>query len=148
MSRFFITRPVFSSVLSLLIVLVGALAIPSLPVSQYPSLALPQVNVTSVYTGASAEVVETAVTTPLEQQINGVEGMKYITSSSGSDGVSNITVVFDPTRNVDVAAVDVQNRVQTATALLPAEVRQTGVTITKTAGSFVKAIALVDDSGQ
>lgn len=148
MTRFFITRPVFSSVLSLLIVLVGALAIPTLPVSQYPSLALPQVNVTSFYTGASAEVVETAVTTPLEQQINGVEGMKYITSSSGSDGMSSISVVFDPTRNVDVAAVDVQNRVQTASALLPAEVRQTGVTITKTAGSFVMAIALVDDSGQ
>lgn len=148
MTRFFITRPVFSSVLSLLIVLVGALAIPTLPVSQYPSLALPQVNVTSFYTGASAEVVETAVTTPLEQQINGVEGMKYITSSSGSDGVSSISVVFDPRRNVDVAAVDVQNRVQTASALLPAEVRQTGVTITKTAGSFVMAVALVDDSGQ
>ncbi len=148
MTRFFIERPVFSSVLSLLIVLVGALAIPTLPVAQYPSLALPQVNVTSVYTGASAEVVESAVTTPLEQQINGVEGMKYITSSSSSDGMSSITVVFDPQRNVDIAAVDVQNRVQTATALLPAEVRQTGVTITKTAGSFIMAIALVDDSGQ
>jgi HAE1 family hydrophobic/amphiphilic exporter-1 len=148
MTRFFIERPVFSSVLSLLIVLMGALAIPTLPVSQYPSLALPQVNVTSIYTGASAEIVESAVTTPLEQQINGVEGMKYISSSSGSDGVSNITVVFDPKRNVDIAAVDVQNRVQTATALLPAEVRQTGVTITKTAGSFIMAVALVDDSGQ
>ncbi len=148
MTRFFIERPVFSSVLSLLIVLVGALAIPTLPVSQYPSLAMPQVNVTSVYTGASAEVVESAVTTPLEQQINGVEGMKYITSSSGSDGVSNITVVFDPRRNVDVAAVDVQNRVQTASALLPNEVRQNGVTITKTAGSFVLGMALIDDTGQ
>jgi hydrophobic/amphiphilic exporter-1 (mainly G- bacteria), HAE1 family len=147
-TRFFITRPVFSSVLSLLFVLVGGLAIPSLPVSQYPSLALPQVNVTSIYTGASAEVVESAVTTPLEQQINGVEGMKYITSSSGSDGVSTVSVVFDPRRNVDVAAVDVQNRVQTATALLPNEVRQNGVSITKTAGSFVLGVALFDDSGQ
>lgn len=148
MTRFFITRPVFSSVLSLLFVLVGALAIPTLPVSQYPSLALPQVNVMSFYTGASAEVVESAVTIPLEQQINGVEGMKYITSSSGSDGVSNVSVVFDPRRNADVAAVDVQNRVQTATALLPNEVRQNGVLITKTAGSFVLGVALFDDSGQ
>ncbi|MDP2272282.1 MAG: multidrug efflux RND transporter permease subunit [Archangium sp.] len=148
MSRFFIERPVFSSVLALLFVLVGGLAIPTLPVSQYPSLSLPQVNVTSIYTGASAEVVESAVTTPLEQQLNGVEGMKYITSSSGSDGVSNISVVFDPRRNVDVAAVDVQNRVQTATALLPTEVRQNGISITKTAGSFVLAVAIFDESGQ
>ncbi|HYI01795.1 multidrug efflux RND transporter permease subunit [Hyalangium sp.] len=145
---FFIHRPVFSSVCALIIALVGALAIPRLPVAQYPSLALPQVNVFSVYTGASAEVVESAVTTPLEQQINGVEGMKYITSSSGSDGVSNISVVFDPGRNVDVAAVDVQNRVQTASGQLPADVRQNGIAITKTAGSFIAAIALYDESGQ
>lgn len=148
MTRFFIHRPVFSSVLSLVIVMAGALAIPTLPVSQYPSLAMPQVNVTSFYTGASAEVVESAVTTPLEQQLNGVEGMKSISSSSGSDGMSNITVVFEPKRNVDIAAVDVQNRVQTASAFLPAEVRQNGVLITKTAGSFVLGVALLDDSGQ
>ncbi len=147
MISFFIHRPVFASVCSLLIVLVGALAIPTLPVAQYPSLALPQVNVTSFYTGASSQVVETAVTIPLEQQINGVEGMKYMTSSSGSDGVSNITVVFDPRRNVDVAAVDVQNRVQTASGLLPAEVRQNGISITKTAGSFVLGAAVYDTSG-
>ncbi|MBL8912195.1 MAG: multidrug efflux RND transporter permease subunit [Archangium sp.] len=148
MTSFFIHRPVLSAVLSLLIVLVGALAIPTLPVSQYPSLSMPQVNVTSFYTGASAQVVESAVTIPLEQQINGVEGMKYITSSSGSDGMSNITVVFDPRRNVDVAAVDVQNRVQTASGLLPAEVRQNGISITKTSGSFVLAVALYDSTGQ
>ncbi|PTL81533.1 efflux RND transporter permease subunit [Vitiosangium sp. GDMCC 1.1324] len=145
---FFVHRPVFSSVCALLIVLVGALAIPNLPVAQYPSLALPQVNVVSVYTGASAEVVESAVTTPLEQQINGVEGMKYITSSSSSDGVSNISIIFNPGRNVDVAAVDVQNRVQTASGQLPSDVRQNGISITKTAGSFVAGIALYDESGQ
>ena len=145
---FFIHRPVFSSVCALLIVLVGALAIPRLPVAQYPSLALPQVNIVSVYTGASAQVVESAVTTPLEQAINGVEGMKYITSSSGSDGSSIITVTFEPSRNIDVAAVDVQNRVQTVSGLLPGEVRQNGISITKTAGSFVLAVALYDESGQ
>ena len=109
---FFIKRPVLSSVCALIIVLVGAISIPRLPVAQYPSLALPTVMVTSVYPGANAETVESTVTTPLERQINGVEGMKYITSSSGSDGVSTISVVFEPTRNADVAAVDVQNRVQ------------------------------------
>lgn len=145
---FFIHRPVFSSVCALIIVLVGGLAIPRLPVAQYPSLALPQVNITSVYTGASAQVVESAVTTPLEQAINGVEGMKYITSSSGSDGTSNITVTFEPSRSIDVAAVDVQNRVQTASGTLPAEVRQNGISITKTSGSFVLGAALYDESGQ
>ncbi len=145
---FFIHRPVFSSVCALIIVLVGALAIPRLPVAQYPSLALPQVNISSSYTGASAQVVESAVTTPLEQAINGVEGMKYITSSSASDGSSNITVTFEPSRNIDVAAVDVQNRVQTASGTLPGEVRQNGIAITKTAGSFVLAAALYDESGQ
>jgi HAE1 family hydrophobic/amphiphilic exporter-1 len=144
----FIRRPVLSSVLSLIIVLLGAINIPRLPVAQYPNLALPQVNVVSVYTGASAQVVEAAVTTPLEQQINGVEGMKYMTSSSSSDGVSQITVTFEPTRNVDVAAVDVQNRVQTASAFLPQEVRQNGVSITKTSGSFIMGVALFDESGR
>jgi HAE1 family hydrophobic/amphiphilic exporter-1 len=147
-SAFFIQRPVLACVCSLLIVLLGAISIPRLPVAQYPSLALPQVIVTAAYNGASAEVVESAVTTPLEQQINGVEGMKYLSSSSGSDGLAQITVTFEQGRNVDVAAVDVQNRVQIASAALPAEVRQSGITINKTAGSFVMAIAVYDESGQ
>ncbi|MBL8955125.1 MAG: multidrug efflux RND transporter permease subunit [Myxococcaceae bacterium] len=145
---FFIKRPVLSSVCALIIVLVGAISIPRLPVAQYPSLALPTVMVTSVYPGANAETVESTVTTPLERQINGVEGMKYITSSSGSDGISTISVVFEPTRNADVAAVDVQNRVQVAMGQLPQEVRQIGVTINKVAGSFVAGIALYDTSGR
>ena len=114
MSRFFIERPVFSTVLAVFVVLAGALAIPSLPVSQYPNLAAPQVVVNALYVGASAETVETAVTAPLEQAINGVEGMRYIESSSTSDGVSSITVTFDRKRNLDLATVDVQNRVNSA----------------------------------
>jgi len=145
---FFIKRPVLSSVCALLIVLVGAISIPRLPVAQYPSLALPTVMVTGVYPGANAETVESTVTTPLERQINGVEGMKYITSSSGSDGVSSISVVFEPTRNADVAAVDVQNRVQVAMGQLPQEVRQIGISINKVSGSFVSGIALYDESGR
>src|SRR6266481_8691332 len=94
---FFIKRPIFATVCSLLIILAGAVSIPTLPIAQFPNLAPPQVTVSSFYNGASAQVVETAVTTPLEQQINGVEGMKYMTSSSGNDGTSNINVTFDIT---------------------------------------------------
>src|SRR5438270_679380 len=136
---FFIRRPIFATVCALMIILAGAVSIPSLPIAQFPNLAPPQVTVTSNYNGASAQVVETAVTTPLEQAINGVEGMKYITSSSGNDGSSSITVTFDIDRNVDIAAVDVQNRVSTAQGRLPAEVNNTGVSITKSGNSFVFA---------
>src|ERR1700755_2496081 len=111
---FFIKRPIFATVCSLLIILSGAVSIPTLPIAQFPNLTPPQVTVSSNYNGASAQVVETAVTTPLEQQINGVEGMKYMTSSSGNDGTSSILVTFDITRDPDLAAVDIQNRVNTA----------------------------------
>ncbi|MFT3771260.1 MAG: efflux RND transporter permease subunit [Minicystis sp.] len=142
---FFIRRPVFATVCAILITLVGAVSIPALPIAQYPNLSLPQVTVSSFYTGASAEVVESAVTTPLELAINGVPGMKYIESSSGSDGVSNITVTFDVDRDVDIAAVDVQNRVNAVQGRLPNEVKQGGVVITKNSGSFVLAAALFSD---
>src|SRR5881394_2627886 len=107
----FIRRPILATVCSLVIVLAGVLAIPRMPIAQYPQVAPPTVNVTAVYTGANAETVETAVTTPLEQAINGVEGMLYMTSSSSSSGLATITVTFDVTRDQDLAQVDVQNRV-------------------------------------
>src|SRR5262245_27340637 len=110
----FIRRPIMASVCSLVIILAGAVSIPTLPIAQYPELAPPQVTVTSIYNGASAQVVESAVTTPLEQVINGVEGMAYMTSTSGNDGTSAITVTFDISRNLDLAAVDVQNRISQA----------------------------------
>src|SRR5437868_10833432 len=116
--EFFIKRPIFASVCSILIVLAGLISIPGLPISQYPQIAPPQVTVTSNYIGANAQVVESAVTTPLEQEINGVEGMKYMTSTSSNDGTSTINIVFDLNRNLDAAVVDVQNRVQTAQARL------------------------------
>src|SRR5205814_3714284 len=134
---FFIERPVFATVCALLIVLGGAIAIPTLPIAQFPELAPPQVIVTSVYIGANAQTVESAVTTPVEQAINGVPGMKYITSSSGNDGTSQVTVTFDVTRDVDLAAVDVQNRVNQALGRLPDSVKNTGVIITKQIGGFV-----------
>ena len=123
----------------MLIILAGAVTIPSLPISLYPDLAPPQVSVTSNYVGANAQVVESAVTIPLEQQINGVEGMHYITSSSTSDGTSSINVVFRTGYNLDIAAVDVQNRVASVQGRLPQEVQSTGVTITKANPNFVFA---------
>src|SRR5258707_14553950 len=110
----FIGRPILASVCALVIVLAGAIAIPTLPIAQFPELAPPQVLVAAFYNGASAQTVETAVTTPLEQAINGVEGMQYMTSTSGNDGSCAITITFDVTRNLDLAAVDVQNRISQA----------------------------------
>jgi len=136
---FFIKRPVFSTVTSLFIVIAGAVCIPFLPIAQFPQLAPPQVAVNCFYTGANAQTVESAVTTPLEQAINGVEGMRYMTSSSGNDGSSSITVTFELTRSLDIAAVDVQNRVSAVNGRLPNEVKTTGVVITKNASSFIMA---------
>jgi HAE1 family hydrophobic/amphiphilic exporter-1 len=145
---FFIRRPVFATVCALLIILGGVIAIPSLPVAQFPQLAPPQVQVTSSYIGANAQTVESAVTIPLEQAINGVPGMKYISSSSGNDGTSQITVTFDSQRDVDLAAVDVQNRVNETLGRLPNEVKNTGIIITKQFSGFVCAAGLYSDNGQ
>jgi hydrophobic/amphiphilic exporter-1 (mainly G- bacteria), HAE1 family len=148
MVDFFIHRPVFSSVCALLIILAGATVIPTLPIAQFPNLAPPQVSVTAVYTGASAQTVESAVTTPLEQQINGAEGMKYITSSSTNDGVSSITATFDLNRDPDLASVDIQNRVNTALGRLPNAVKQVGVTVAKSSENFVFGAAVYSPDGR
>ncbi len=142
---FFIHRPVFATVASLMIVIAGAIVIPGLPIAQFPQLAPPQVSVTSFYTGANAQAVESSVTTPLEQAINGVPGMRYITSSSGNDGTSQITVTFDLSRNLDVAAVDVQNRVSTVNGRLPNEVKTTGILIKKVNSNFISAIGFYSE---
>jgi HAE1 family hydrophobic/amphiphilic exporter-1 len=139
--RIFVERPILSGVIAALMLLAGLASIPNLPIAQYPQIAPPTVTVTSSYIGADAATVEAAVTNPLEEQINGVQGLKYISSTSSNAGVSTITITFDPSRNVDSAAVDVQNRVQNAQGELPAAVSQTGVQITKSSGSFIMAIA-------
>ena len=144
----FIRRPILASVCSLVLILAGAIAIPTMPIAQYPSLAPPQINVTAVYTGANAQEVETAVTTPLEQAINGVEGMVYMTSSSTNSGVSTITVTFDVTRDQDVAAVEVQNRVNQALGRMPAEVRTNGITVQKQSTGFVMAVGVYAEKGE
>ncbi|QDE91746.1 RND transporter [Myxococcus xanthus] len=145
---FFIRRPVFAIVCSILLTLVGLIAIPTLPISQYPDLAPPQVTVTSTYVGASAEVVESAVTIPLEQELNGVEGMRYITSTSSNDGTSQITITFDATRDIEVAAVDVQNRVSRAAARLPSQVNQTGIVVNKASSQMLLTVGLFSDDNR
>lgn len=147
-AEFFIRRPVFATVCALLIVLAGTAVIPTLPIAQFPNLAPPQVGVTSSYIGASAQTVESAVTIPLEQQINGAEGMKYITSTSGNDGTSQILVTFDLTRNPDLATVDIQNRVNTAQGRLPAAVKAVGITTQKTSQNFVFGGAVISDNNK
>jgi HAE1 family hydrophobic/amphiphilic exporter-1 len=143
----FIRRPILASVCSLVLILAGLIAIPTMPVAQYPVLAPPQVSVTAIYTGANAQEVETAVTTPLEQAINGVEGMLYMSSSSTNSGVSTITVTFDVTRDQDLAAVDVQNRVNQSLGRMPAEVRTTGITVQKVSNAFVMAVGVYSETG-
>ncbi|HEY0307061.1 MAG TPA: efflux RND transporter permease subunit [Acidobacteriaceae bacterium] len=145
---FFIKRPIFASVCALLIVLAGAVVIPGLPIALYPNLAPPQVTVSSVYIGANAQAVEHDVTTILEQSINGVEGMRYMTSSSGNDGSSSITITFKTGYDLNIAAVDVQNRVATAQGRLPGAVNSTGVTITKANPNFVFAAGFYADDNK
>ncbi|MBD1839280.1 efflux RND transporter permease subunit [Coleofasciculus sp. FACHB-64] len=139
---FFIKRPVFATVCAIVILLVGGISIPTLPIAQFPEISPTQINVTANYSGASAEVVENAVTNILERQINGVEGLKYLSSSSSNDGTSTITATFDSSRNKDIAAVDIQNRVSVAQPQLPQAVQQTGVTVTKQSSNILLAIGL------
>ena len=136
---FFIRRPVFATVCALLIILAGAVCIPTLPIELYPNLAPPQVSVTSTYVGANSDTVEKAVTIPLEESINGVEGMRYIqsTSSSTNSGVSSINISFQTGYNLSIAAVDVQNRVASVQGRLPAAVNATGISIVKVSQNFV-----------
>jgi len=134
---FFIHRPVFATVCALLIILSGAVCIPLLPVAMYPTLAPPTVTVTTNYVGANADTVEKAVTIPLEEAINGVEGMRYISSSSTNSGTSTVTTTFQTGYDLDIAAVDVQNRVAGVEGRLPAAVNATGISITKANYNFV-----------
>ncbi len=141
-SALFIRRPILATVCSLLIILAGAIAIPTLPIARYPDLTPPTVSVTAFYTGANAQAVESGVTTPLEQAINGVEGMMHIRSSSTNSGFCSITVTFEIGRDPDLAAVDVQNRVNQALGRLPLEVRTNGVTVQKQTAGFLGAVGV------
>lgn len=146
-SRFFIDRPIFATVLSLFIVIAGLAAIRILPVAQYPEIAPPVVTVTAVYPGASAEVLEQTVAAPLENQINGIEDMLYMSSTSASNGMVQIQVTFEIGADVDKAALNVNNRVKQAEAKLPEEVRRQGVTVEKGSSSFLQVVAFASPDG-
>jgi HAE1 family hydrophobic/amphiphilic exporter-1 len=139
---FFIKRPVFASVCAIIIFLVGLISLFNLPVAQYPDISPTEIQVSANYSGANAEVVEKAVTDILERQINGVEGLRYISSSSSNDGTSSITATFARNRDKDIAAVDVQNRVALAEPQLPDSVKQTGVQVSKESTNLLLAIGL------
>lgn len=142
LSRFFIDRPIFAAVISIFIVLAGLAAMRELPIAQYPEISPPVVTVTAVWPGASAEVLEQTVAAPLEEQINGVEKMIFLSSTSSANGTVTINVTFDVGTDVDAAAVNVQNRVRLAEPRLPLEVRRIGVTVQKSSSSFLQVIAL------
>lgn len=145
---YFIKRPVFATVCALIVLLIGVVSIPSLPVAQYPDISPKQVSVTANYIGADAQTVEEAVTNILEREINGVEGLRYITSNSTNSGTSNITVTFDATRDQDIAAVDVQNRVSVAESQLPEAVTRTGISISKESSSILMGFGLFAEDGE
>ena len=148
MIEFFLHRPVFASVCALFIILAGLISIPTLPVAQFPQVAPPVVTVTATYIGANAQSAESSVTTPLEEAINGVDGLRYITSTTTSDGTSSVVCTFQLDRNIDLAANDVQNQVNNTIGRLPAEVRATGVTVTKNSGTFVIAMGLTSSDAR
>lgn len=144
-SRFFIDRPVFSWVIALVIMLAGLLALNTLPVSQYPQIAPPQVSITANYPGASATTIERTVTQIIEQNLVGLDGYMYMNSTSDSSGCVSITVTFEAGTNPDMAQVQVQNKIQTALTTLPQVVQQLGVTIQKTSASFLMVLGFVSD---
>ena len=145
-SRFFIDRPIFAIVLAILMVMVGLLTFNSLPVSQYPDITPPTVRVSATYPGADAETVAKTVAVPLEEQINGVEGMMYMSSSCGSDGSYSLTVTFENGTDLDEAAVKVQNRVSMAEAQLPSVVQQQGISVMSESSNTILFLALEGDS--
>src|SRR5688572_1150243 len=148
LSRFFIDRPIFAAVIAILITVIGGISYFFLPVAQYPEVVPPTVTVSTVYPGASAETVAETVANPIEQEINGVEGMLYQSSQSTGDGRVVITVTFEQGTDLDEAQVLVQNRVAIATPRLPAEVQRLGVVTKKTAPDFLLVVNLIspDDS--
>ncbi|NFV80874.1 efflux RND transporter permease subunit [Magnetospirillum aberrantis] len=143
MSRFFIDRPVFAWVIAIVIMLAGGLAILDLPIEQYPRIAPPSVQITASYPGASAQTLENSVTQVIEQKMNGIDHLRYMYSTSDSAGNVSITLTFEPEANPDIAQVQVQNKLQLATPLLPQEVQQQGVKVAKATKNFLMVVGLV-----
>ncbi|TMV11614.1 efflux RND transporter permease subunit [Arenibacterium halophilum] len=148
MARFFIDRPVFAWVISIFIMGVGLLSIYTLPVAQYPEIAPPSVQVSATYPGASAETVSNTVTQVIEQQMTGLDGMRYMSSSSSANGSASITLTFESGTDADVAQVQVQNKLAQATSLLPESVQRQGVRVQKSSSGFFMVIALISEDGR
>ncbi|MDE5586571.1 MAG: efflux RND transporter permease subunit, partial [Muribaculaceae bacterium] len=144
-SKFFIDRPIFATVIAVLMVLAGAMCYFTLPVAQYPDITPPTVMVSASYPGASASTVAQTVGVPIEQQVNGVEGMLYMSSNSGSDGSYSLTITFENGTDLDQAAVEVQNRISLISSTLPSEVAQQGVSVNKEASDQIMFLALTAD---
>ena len=147
MARFFIDRPVFAWVIAIVIMLAGLLSIRALPVSQYPSIAPPAIAISATYPGASAKTVEDSVTQVIEQQMNGLDGLRYMSSTSESNGQATITLTFNNGVNPDIAQMQVQNKLQLANALLPAEVVKQGIQVAKSVRNFMMVVAFVSRDG-
>jgi multidrug efflux pump len=147
MARFFINRPIFAWVVAIVIMLAGVLAILGLPISQYPSIAPPAITISGVYPGASAKTVEDAVTQVIEQKMKGIDGLRYMTASSDSTGGISITLTFNNGTNPDIAQVQVQNKLQLATPLLPAAVTQQGLVVSKSTKNFLMVLGFVSENG-
>src|SRR5687768_7643618 len=147
-SRFFIDRPIFASVIAIVIVLAGVIAGLNLPISQYPEISPPTVIITTSYPGASAETIASTVAAPIEEQLSGAEGMIYFSSNASSDGTVTITATFDVGTDVDRAVFQVNNRVQIALPRLPEEVRRNGVIVQKRSNDILMVIALTSPSGR
>src|SRR5665647_1612647 len=148
MFRRFIERPILSSVISIIIVILGVLGLITLPIEQYPDIAPPTIRVSASYTGASAETVLKSVVIPLEEQINGVENMTYMSSTASNNGFASIEVFFKQGTNADMAAVNVQNRVARANSLLPAEVTRAGVITAKRQNNMLMVFSLYSENGE
>ncbi len=147
MARFFIDRPIFAWVLAIVVMLAGILAITNLPVSRYPTIAPPTVTITATYSGASAQVIEDSVTQIIEQNMNGLDGLLYMSATSESSGRATITLTFESGVDADIAQVQVQNKLQLATPLLPQAVQEQGVTVTKTGTGFLMVVGFVSEDG-
>jgi multidrug efflux pump len=148
MPNFFIDRPIFAWVIALVVMLAGGLGLLQLPVSQYPSIAAPSVNISLVYPGASAQTVQDTVIQVIEQQMSGLDNMRYMSSESNNDGSGSIKITFEQGTDPNIAQVQVQNKLQLATPLLPMEVQQQGLRVTKAAGGFLMVVALVSSDGR
>ena len=147
MSKYFIDRPVFAWVIAIVIMLAGGLSILGLPIEQYPSIAPPSIRVSATYPGASAQTVEGTVTQVIEQQMNGLDHLRYISSNSDSSGTAQITLTFNPEADPDIAQVQVQNKLQLAMPRLPQEVQQQGVQVSKGNNTFLMVMGFVSSDG-